>query len=184
MKTLLFKLFSKATFFILFLIVTVNPSKGQEKNFDEILVRFINSDEECGYKNIEGDTIIQAAKYSFCFSGTIKEWGIVYSTGNGFIGIDRYETILFEIFPFDNGPDVPCEGLFRIISGGLIGFADLSGQIIIPPQYECAYPFVDGQAKVSKSCIKNPDGEYVLWQSNEWFFIDRHGKRIFEKRSD
>ena len=37
--------------------------------------------------------------------------------------MDSKKKVLYEIFPYDNGPDYPSEGLFRIVQNGKIGYA-------------------------------------------------------------
>ena len=88
------------------------------------------------------------------------------------------------IYQYDNGNDYVSEGTFRIIDTQTqkIGYATVSGKVIISPQYTFGYPFKNGKAKVTYSGISknvsNSDGEYHYWESNEWFFIDKTGKKI------
>lgn len=137
--------------------------------------------DEYGYATIKGDTIIAIGKYRICFTKTFDKFAIVLASGKGFVGIDRSEKILFEVFPFDNGPDNPSNGLFRIIKNGKIGYADIKGNIIIKPQYDCAYPFEKGAAEVGIGCKKETDGEHWSWKGGEWVTIDRKGNVITKK---
>ena len=58
-----------------------------------------------------------------------------------------------KVFRFDNGPDYTSDGLFRILVENKIGYADsATGKIVINPQFECAWPFEHGVAKVSVDC--------------------------------
>ena len=88
------------------------------------------------------------------------------------------------IYQYDNGDDYVREGTIRIVDNKThkIGFADASGRIIISPQYTFAHPFQNGKAKVTyeghKAQVPNSDGEYHYWISNEWFYIDKTGKRL------
>jgi hypothetical protein len=134
--------------------------------------------DKCGYIDSKGDTIVPFDKYSICYTDTIKKLGIVYFNGKGFLGIDNKDSILFEIFSFDNGPDEPSDELFRIIQDGKIGYADLNGEIIIKPQFNCAEPFYRGYAKVSMVCIDSLDGENNIWNSSSWYFIDHFGNKV------
>lgn len=134
---------------------------------------------EYGYKNRNGDTIIPLGKYTMCYTDTLKTFAIVLKPGFGFVGIDRLENILYEVYPFDNGPDYDSEGLFRIIKNGKIGFADAeTGKIVIKPQFSCASPFENGVAKVSLHCEKKSEGEHSSWESDSWFYIDKTGKKV------
>jgi len=93
--------------------------------------------------------------------------------------IDRKGNVIYNIFIFDNGPDYSEEGLYRIIENGKIGYVDsLSSQIVIQPQFEAAYPFENGKAKVSFHAKLIKDGEYSFWKSDEWFYIDKKGNKI------
>ncbi|WP_081710354.1 MULTISPECIES: WG repeat-containing protein [Prevotellaceae] len=62
-------------------------------------------------------------------------------------------------------------------SNGLIGFADTRGNLVIPPKYKFAYPFVNGKAKVTDMGILVVDGQSAehneSWQSDKWYFISR-----------
>ncbi|MCD6116147.1 WG repeat-containing protein [bacterium] len=131
-----------------------------------------------GYINSKGDTIIPIGKYYYCYSDTIRNFGIVMEKGGRIIGIDKTDNELFDIFKYDNGPDYVSDGLFRIMKNGKIGYADMNGKIIIKPQFDCAYPFKNGLAKVSKKCITEKKGEYSIWKSNDWFYINKKGRAI------
>ena len=98
---------------------------------------------------------------------------------DGFFLIDRSGTKIYEIYPFDNGPDYVSEGLQRIIKDGKIGYGDpILGKVIIQPIYSCAYPFENGRAKVSIDCTTITDCEHSIWDSKEWMYIDKNGKNV------
>ena len=77
-------------------------------------MKYKNNSDSCGYVNIKGEVIIPFGKYPVCFTDTLKNFAVVYAKGKGFIGIDRNENILFNVYEIDNGPDYPSEGAFRI----------------------------------------------------------------------
>jgi WG containing repeat len=84
---------------------------------------------------------------------------------------------LYEVFPFDNGPDYPSEGLIRVVKNGKIGFANAKTYtLIIAPQFDCAFPFENGKAKVSNNCKTIKDGEHNIWTSESWQYVDKKGK--------
>lgn len=92
---------------------------------------------------------------------------------------------LFHVFGLlDFSPDFVCEGMFRIVEGeqwkgGLIGFADTLGHIRIKPQFRYAYPFRFGRAKVTMTgYVDKSDPEMWEWKSDNWFYIDKNGRRI------
>ena len=131
-----------------------------------------------GYVNMDGDTLIPIGKYQYCYTDTLKHFAIVLKKNGQLIAIDQSDRQLFEVFRFDNGPDYVKEGLFRIIKDGKIGYANQKGEVVIKPQFDCAFPFKNGQAKVSNNCTSIDEGEHNRWESNEWFFIDHNGKQI------
>ena len=134
---------------------------------------------KAGYINRKGDTVISLGKYDYCFTDTFKNYALVTQTKSGIIGINRNEALLYRVFVFDNGPDYVSNGYFRIIKNNKLGYADTLGNIAIPPVYGCAFPFKDGVAKVSYKCLTlQYDDEHSSWQSNNWFYIDKTGKRL------
>ncbi len=95
-----------------------------------------------GYKNSLGDIIIPAGKYPMCFTDTFNNYAIVALQDGRIVAIDRKEKVKYEVFNYDNGPDYPSYGLFRIVKNGKIGFADeKTGEIVIEPSFDCADPF-------------------------------------------
>ncbi|MBE0646493.1 MAG: WG repeat-containing protein [Bacteroidales bacterium] len=166
------------TLLFLFLFGSLG-STGQGIMDDDYLVKIWDKTfETCGYANPHGNTIIPLGKYSICFTDTFRTYAIVTIPEKGFISIDRKETMLYEVFPFDNGPDYPCEGLFRIIENNKIGFADeITGDVMITPQFDCAWPFENGYAEVSNDCWTQPEGEHSTWVSDSWFSIDKSGAK-------
>ena len=112
------------------------------------------------------------------FTNEVQNYAIVLKSNRDLIAIDRNGNVLFEVYWFDNGPDYVEEGLFRIRKNGKIGFSDLDGKIVIEPQFDCAFPFENGRAKVSNNCKTIQEGEYSIWISENWKYIDRNGKVI------
>ncbi len=109
---------------------------------------------------------------------------IRYIDGSGFVAFNRNGIRLFTVFPYDNGPDYPSQGLFRIIRDGKIGFADTAGNVIIEPQFSAALPFQDGLAGFCESCITVNYGEHRAWEQGKWGFINRRGKIVIPARYD
>lgn len=133
---------------------------------------------KAGYIDTKGDTIIPLGKYLYCFTDTFKRFAIVFNNQRKCFAIDQKENFLYEVFWYDNGPDIIQEGFFRIIKDGKIGYANTEGQIVIQPHFDCAFPFNEGKAKVSYDCETLPSGEYKRWESEEWFYIDSEGNRM------
>lgn len=174
MKTL------QKTYILLLIGLFSSHASGQSKSDKDVLILF--SDKlynKFGYKNLNGDTIIPLGKYPMYFTDTFKTYAIVAVPYKGFVAIDRKENTLYNVFPFDNGPDYVSDGLFRILIDNKIGYADsVTGKIIIQPQFDCAWPFENGVAKVSMNCDSKSDGEHSIWLSDSWFYIDKKGKKI------
>lgn len=165
-----------------FLIVSINSS-GQHTSVlsqDDFLLSFADSvQDECGYKNVNGEVIIPLGKYLACSTDTFRNYAIVAVPRKGFVAIDRNENIIYDVFPFDNGPDYVSEGLFRIVKDQRIGFANAkTGEIVIEPTFKCAFPFEGGKAKVSFHCKVVHDGEHSRWVSNHWFYINVRGIKV------
>ena len=96
---------------------------------------------------------------------------------NKWVLVDQQKKVQYEVFLYDNGPDYPSEGLIRVVKNGKIGFADAKTYaIVIPPQYDCAFPFENGKAKVSNQCKTVKDGEHSVWESDAWQYVDKKGK--------
>lgn len=147
--------------------------KVYKGEFDEVGVA-------SGYVNLEGDTVIPVGKYHYCYTDTLREFAVVTEKKGKTIGIDRNENKLFEVFWFDNGPDPVAEGLFRIRKDGKIGYANQKGEVVIAPQYTCAFPFDNGKAKVAYQCETIADGEHARWESQAWMYINQKGNTIAE----
>jgi hypothetical protein len=167
---------------LLFFMITGFASCTSNADNKYLFKIFIGDNDQIGatsgYLNAKGDTIIPLGKYYYCFTDTLKTIAIVLKKNGEFIAINYKDKYLFTVFPFDNGPDPPSEGLFRILKNGKIGYANLDGKITIKPQFICAFPFNNGRAKVSFKCQSVKTGEYNRWESESWFYIDKKGKKI------
>ena len=131
-----------------------------------------------GYKDQQGKVVIAPGKYPMVFTDTFRIYAFVVNPEKGFVAIDRQEKVLYEVFPFDNGPDNVSDGLFRITENHKIGYADsATGLVMINPQFDCAWPFENGIARVSIDCKTLTNGEHSTWQSDHWFFVDKKGRR-------
>lgn len=156
------------------LVFTISNAFGQtSKDYLRLIVD--TTKDAYAYVNTKGDTVIPFGKYLMCYTDTFDKFAIVGSKDNGLVGIDRNEKVLFNVYVFDNGPDYPSDGLFRIVKDGKIGYANLNGQIVIPPQFDCAYPFKKGKAKVGNGCKTQSDGEHHYWTGGQWYIINKKG---------
>jgi hypothetical protein len=168
---------------VIILLVSILISGSCQSKNEDFLIKVCkgNFDEvgaECAYVNLKGDTIIRFGHYQYCYTDTLKDIAIVIKNDGKLIAIDRNEKELFEVMWYDNGPDYISDGLFRIKKNNKIGYSNNKGEIIIEPQFDCAFPFENGKAKVSNDCKTISEDEYSQWVSDKWYFIDRKGKKI------
>jgi len=168
------------THFLFFLLFYDLTSFGQSNKSKDYLLLFTDTTkDESGYKNQLGDTVIKLGKYNICFTDTFRTYAIVADKSFGFVAIDRQQSILYKVFPFNNGPDYVADGLFRIIINNKIGYADeATGNIIIKPHFDCAFPFKNGVAKVGLNCTTHDTGEHHYWTSKNWLYIDKKGRKV------
>lgn len=165
-----------------FLLITITGC-SQQQNANEYLVKVFDGEYDeigtpTGYVNAQGDTIVEVGKYYYCFTDTLINFAVVLTHQQQCIAIDPNGQKMFDVFWYDNGPDYISEGLFRIKMNEKIGYANQLGQIVIQPQFNCAFPFENGKAKVSVNCKTVRDGENQLWESQTWFFIDKKGEKV------
>jgi len=154
-------------------------SQQQPKNNDVLDLFRDTATNEYGYKDSKGNIAIPPGKYGRCYTEAFRTYAIVEDPQKGLVAIDRQEHILYQVFIFDNGLDDSSDGLFRILVKNRIGYADYStGKIVIYPQFVCAWPFEHGIAKVSIDCQKRSDGEHSTWLSNDWYYINKAGKKV------
>ena len=171
----------KRSFTQLFLLLAFNfislISSAQQK--DELLYLITDTaTDACGYMTAAGDTVIPFGKYLHCYTDHFKQVAIVNTKDSGLVGINRNGQILFSVFVYDNGPDYPEEGLFRIVKNRKIGYANFSGDVIIQPMFDGAFPFKNGVAEVCDNCTISTEGEHSLWVGGTWYNIDKRGNRI------
>jgi hypothetical protein len=138
------------------------------------------SDGACAYVSVAGDTVIPFGRYALCATERFDQVALVLPPGGQWVGIDRQERVLFRPFIFDNGPDYPAEGVLRVVNAaGLIGYADTAtGRVVLPPQYEAAFPFEHGRARVGRRCRVVADGEHSRWDCAAWQSIDHQGRPV------
>lgn len=92
---------------------------------------------------------------------------------------DERHSKRYPAYHFDNGDDYVMDGMYRIVDEqGLIGYADEKGNTVIAPRFKCAFPFENGKAKVADTGTNIQDGEHWRWESNDWYYIDKTGRKI------
>jgi hypothetical protein len=132
-----------------------------------------------GYKDVHNVVKISAGKYTQCYTDTFTSYAIVAIASKGLYAINQNQELLYQVYVFDNGPDYAQDGLFRIVRNNKIGYANATtGAVVIAPEFDGAYPFENGIAKVNKGCTSVTNGEHSAWLGGEWFYIDRKGEVI------
>lgn len=170
--------FTRVLWIASFLLGLVSCRIGNNKRLvdnDILILKRNDSTSMYAYYDKNGKKVL--GDYFMAFTDTIKDYGIV--ADSGFVLIDKHGKHIYNIFTFDNGPDMTGNGLYRIIENGKIGYVDsATSKLVIKPIYDCAWPFENGKAKVSLNCVTISDGEHSRWESGEWFYIDKQGRTI------
>ena len=81
---------------------------------------------------------------------------------------------------FDNGPDYFKDGLARTIKNNKFGFINKKLSVVIKPEYDFAFPFIKGQAKVCNGCSLKPADEHKAVEGGRWGVIDKQGNIVTE----
>ncbi len=154
------------------------PAASNTASSDYLLLAEDPASGAYGYYNEKGELVVPFGKYAMCLTDTFRTHAVVLKEKE-FVVIDRQETVLYQVFKYDNGPDFSVDGLFRIVQNGKIGYADAATyQVVIQPQFDCAFPFEDGVARVSNNCKTEKEGEHSIWISDDWKAIDKQGNFI------
>ena len=136
------------------------------------------------YLNTVGDTIIPFGKYAYLGTDTLVHYANVMELPKDgeygrWIAIDKDQNILYDVMPFDNGPDYFMEGLVRVKRNGKIGYANKYGQIVISCEYAFASWFENGRAEVTyEATLSQEFGEHTKVSSDSWFTIDKQGNTV------
>jgi len=131
--------------------------------------------------NEHNEIVVKEGDYQTYYSNDIvQKYFIVYNQRTKKLeAYNLRNELLYEVFSYDNGPDYPSEGLFRIIKNGKMGFADiLTGEIIIEPIYDFVEPFKNGRAQVGLACNFRKDGEHLVSNCNQKFKINSKGVKL------
>jgi hypothetical protein len=164
--------------FLTYALIGVLLACHSESNPSRLVLKRDSLTSLFAYFDEKGNKVL--GDYYAAYTDTITDYGIVADPG--FVLIDIKGKHIYEIYPFDNGPDYTSEGIYRIIKDGKIGYVDsLTSKILIEPKFDCAFPFENGKAKVSVTCrtvLAFPGDEHQTWQSDKWVYIDRTGKIV------
>lgn len=107
---------------------------------------------------------------------------LVQTDGAGWAYVDAHGRAVLAPFYFDNGPDPLAEGRARVVAGGKIGFVDEEWRLVIPPQYDAAFGFAGGSARVCVGCDPRIWSEEAppeaAKQPGREFWIDHAGTEV------
>ncbi|MCF8224820.1 MAG: WG repeat-containing protein [Bacteroidales bacterium] len=181
----------KALFIISTLLVPISYIGAQTQDSDIWVMKSdpVNNGTP-GYVDLNDNVKIPFGKYRICFTDTFRTYAFVLHDNLKFVFIDRNDSILFEVYPFDNGPDYIAEGTFRIIKNNKVGIADTLGNTIIPPVYDFVYPFQDGLAVANIGGEKvpvepeNKHCEYFTWSGGKWGVLDKNNDVLLDIKYD
>lgn len=81
---------------------------------------------------------------------------------------------------FDNAPDYFKEGLARTVKNNKFGFINKQLTVVIEPQYDFAFPFINGKAIVCNGCSFKLVGEHKTVEGGQWGIIDKQGNVVTE----
>lgn len=87
----------------------------------------------------------------------------------GPVFIDVNGRIVAHAYPVNKEPDYFQEGKARIVSGGLIGYIDRAGSVLVAPRFDQAAAFCNGAAEVCFGCQDS---------GGDRFQIDETGARL------
>jgi hypothetical protein len=81
---------------------------------------------------------------------------------------------------FDNGPDPFVEGLARTIRSGRVGFVNEALDLVVPRDWDFAFPFEGGFARVCTGCsiVREEGDEHGSVVGGAWGVIDREGRVV------
>jgi WG containing repeat len=82
--------------------------------------------------------------------------------------------------PFDNGPDYFVEGLARTVRDGKVGFVNEDLEVVVPREWDFAFRFEGGFARVCTGCSIERHGtkEHGEVRGGAWGWIDRQGRVV------
>jgi len=153
------------------------------RSMDEVPVAFEDEVFELwGYRDSSGKVVIPAR---FQIAGEFSRYGIApVADESGWQVIDVKGRTVVRPFLVDNGPDDFSDGLARFQEGGLFGYFDERGQIVIPPRFQFAAAFSDGRAAFCSGCREIREGEHRRYAGGKWGFIDRQGRVVIPAQFD
>src|SRR4030066_629798 len=169
------------TFVIIFFAFTVSGEINAEGHKCVLPAQDFKEVSNCVKLSKKGQLFI-ASQYLRQLSFGENDLAVVYSKEEGWMYVNRKgRVIISEVAAMDNGADDFHDGLVRFPKDNKWGFADVTGKIVVPAIYDCAFNFENGLAKVRHGCdLKCVDEgcEYFYFSGGEWFYINTRGKIV------
>lgn len=81
---------------------------------------------------------------------------------------------------YDNGPDYFEEGLARSPRDGKVGFVNERLELVVPREWDFAFPFANGVARVCAGCAaqREEGEEHSEVKGGLWGYVDRKGRVV------
>jgi hypothetical protein len=144
-----------------------------------------DASESCAYVDANGTTMIDCEKYLICFSDTFDNYAIVGTQDEGIVAINRQEEILYQVFVYDNGPDYPSDGYFRILQDGKMGYADApTGESESSLNIQLPSHLKINMLLFVSNCDLIEEKDHYYWTNGQWGLIDKNGTMVVEPQYD
>jgi WG repeat protein len=141
----------------------------------------------CVLENAAGDLSI-APPYLKYLDFDSAGLAAVRSIAQGWMYVNRKGKVIIRGVPvMDNGVDTFHDGLVRFVRNNKYGFANRSGQTVIPPIYDGAMNFEKGNAEVCKGCqskCAEPACEHHVFAGGDSFIVNLKGSVLRRLHSD
>ena len=83
------------------------------------------------------------------------------------------------VITYDNGADYFQEGLTRSLLNGKIAFYNHDFELVLATDFDWAWPFQDGVARVCRGCVVTQvNEEHTGLTGGVWGYIDKQGNMI------
>lgn len=149
------------------------------REYDWIACSFVPVEEprdtiaHCAQRGADGRLAVASAALTVLAARGVDPAAVLFGDELDYLNADG---VAVPVLPFDDGPDYFVEGFARTLQGGKIGFVDEQLRVVIPPQWDFAFPFENGTAVVCDGCTRRPAGdEHVEVVGGRWGVIDTRG---------
>ena len=131
---------------------------------------------ECARRGPDGEIVVRAGVVpddgeATAVQAVIVEDDLLFALASG-----RTAPALW----YDNGPDYFVEGLARSPRDGKVGFVNERLELVVPREWDFAFPFADGVARVCTGCaVRREEGdEHSEVVGGSWGYVDREGRLL------